>query len=473
MEIARLGPFQKFDGNFSPLVGDILPYLDCPAILALSQVSNDFNRAKRIEARIESDLLSFGFTPTEIKTDARKKYAFFFTHAVETFAYWEKRAIANIHKCATRDRSEINFTGTCRAIQQLEDKETAELELDTAIQLNHSMRTRLLLYLGVRINSSKLENALSKDGSTLAILLLRNPPPIEEKKLMKLFKIALLSKKEDVSIKLIEMGANPYSNIEQNKPRHCYFHLAIETGMLSVVKKAISLPNALTHINSLTYGGFTPLTLAIQCAQTNIAHFLLENGADPNLLDRNGFPPLAKAINMGNLELVTALLRVTAPHPKTYGEQNLSLLRLASVQKNLEIFKLLLTNEDQLDELGPKGQTLLFAAAAEGDTTILEYIFQKRAQHINTQTILGTTPLHASVREGRFTNAAYLAKVGADPNIQAHNGKNAFYWAAAKGPLPLLFKLFKACKTWQSLLAAIFSPPIWKGIICRILRRTP
>ena len=83
MEIARLGPFQKFDGNFSPLVGDILPYLDCPAILALSQVSNDFNRAKRIEARIESDLLSFGFTPTEIKTDARKKYAFFFTHAVE------------------------------------------------------------------------------------------------------------------------------------------------------------------------------------------------------------------------------------------------------------------------------------------------------------------------------------------------------------------------------------------------------
>jgi len=65
-------------------------------------------------------------------------------------------------------------------------------------------------------------------------------------------------------------------------------------------------------INVRGYSGATPLTTAMAKRATQYVLYLLENGADPNLTDKNGDTPLLIAARLGYGEGVTAMLGAKA-----------------------------------------------------------------------------------------------------------------------------------------------------------------
>jgi ankyrin repeat protein len=65
-------------------------------------------------------------------------------------------------------------------------------------------------------------------------------------------------------------------------------------------------------INVRGYSGATPLTTAMGKRATQYVVYLLENGADPNLADKNGDTPLLIAARLGYGEGVTAMLGAKA-----------------------------------------------------------------------------------------------------------------------------------------------------------------
>jgi len=101
----------------------------------------------------------------------------------------------------------------------------------------------------------------------------------------------------------------------RNEARQTRLREAIENKDIAAVKKALKedKPELNVLLGTAGYGRFfeagTPLSLAIDKQQTEIAILLLEAGADPMMKGEMFSPPLHEAADKGNALLVRALLK--------------------------------------------------------------------------------------------------------------------------------------------------------------------
>jgi ankyrin repeat protein len=83
-------------------------------------------------------------------------------------------------------------------------------------------------------------------------------------------------------------------------------HLAVRSGSLPIVKHIV---NDMTNIDTKTSNGETSLHIAINYQYSSIAQLLLDEGADPNILDsENEFSPLHYAVGWNNMEIIKYLM---------------------------------------------------------------------------------------------------------------------------------------------------------------------
>ncbi len=75
---------------------------------------------------------------------------------------------------------------------------------------------------------------------------------------------------------------------------------AAEVGDLEKVKALIKQGRSINERQSNARFGWTPLIAAIFQDETNVVHYLIESGADPNLGDKNGQTPLMWAMARGD-----------------------------------------------------------------------------------------------------------------------------------------------------------------------------
>ena len=97
-----------------------------------------------------------------------------------------------------------------------------------------------------------------------------------------------------------------------------------------------------TAINTCTLG-VTPLHAAIQRNHLDVVNFLLNNGADPDLMTEHGVCPLDIAVFTGNIELVIALLSHQASSNRSDKEGN-SPVMLAAYNGDFDILCVLVDN---------------------------------------------------------------------------------------------------------------------------------
>ena len=207
-------------------------------------------------------------------------------------------------------------------------------------------------------------------------------------------------------------------------------HTAAESGHNEMVKLFL---NFFPDINALSFTamnneGVTALTIAIKGGFTEIARFLIENGAlffrsgydeisiavknedinmvklllekgiNANQVSENGVSLLHIAINNLDLDLASLLIESGADLNRLYKNKTPT-LQLAIRVESLEISKLLLENGANPNELDSRGFTSLHLAAAKGYTPIASLLLWYNAsiEHPNYQ---GITALRiASLRE--------------------------------------------------------------------------
>ncbi|MGV3587636.1 MAG: ankyrin repeat domain-containing protein [Adhaeribacter sp.] len=142
-------------------------------------------------------------------------------------------------------------------------------------------------------------------------------------------------------------------------------HEAAATGNLEAVAKHIAEDQ--TSVNALSADGFSPLGLACFFNYPEVAHLLVQNGADVNAASQNG-------------------LRVSPIHS-------------AVAAQNIELVKFLLDNGADINATQAGGFTPLHAAAQNGDEALIKFLLEHMAD-INAMTDTGKTPMELAIASG-------------------------------------------------------------------------
>lgn len=202
--------------------------------------------------------------------------------------------------------------------------------------------------------------------------------------------------------------------------------IAVEKGYMRTLKKLISKGVAL---NAPDYIGRNALLTAIQSERTEIINFLLEKGANPNILyadtdsDNSYFSyctsPLMSATERKNVSLVKLLLANRAD-PNLTCKNGKNALRNAIKNGNGEIFDLLITSGADVKAVDNNGETNLMYAVQHEDTAAVKKMIEMGIP-VNTRNKQGSTALMIAVSNGsmysRLHKVKLLLKAGADPNV--------------------------------------------------------
>ena len=156
----------------------------------------------------------------------------------------------------------------------------------------------------------------------------------------------------------------------------------------------------------------------------NVIIFFIENGTDPNIINKYGDTPLHLAAK-GHLEIVRVLL-----------------------EKGADVNK---ADED--------GQTPLHLAAANGRLEIIRLLLDRGAD-INLAYIDGTTPLLIATQEGHLEIVRLLLDRGADINAVTKDGQTPLFIAADRNYLEIVRLLL--------LNGAFINVPIMKKYISKL-----
>lgn len=135
---------------------------------------------------------------------------------------------------------------------------------------------------------------------------------------------------------------------------------------------------------------------------------LLQSGRQPDLPDDNGETALHYAAQLGDQQMVEALL----------------------------YYKAAVDPRDQF------GNTPLHWAAQRGSTAVIQMLVDAKAA-IDPQNKQGVTPLMMAAKAGNAPAVRLLLKNGADPHRADFTGRDAAGWAAGK---PAVVQLLRAAK---------------------------
>ncbi|MBL0317951.1 MAG: ankyrin repeat domain-containing protein [Alphaproteobacteria bacterium] len=182
---------------------------------------------------------------------------------------------------------------------------------------------------------------------------------------------------------------------------------------------------------------------------------LLERGANPNCLTREGDSLLHHAIRHDNLMFFNTLLRYGASTDKEFNGKTLFAFahdnekaNFADALMQYKLFPLHWSIRNQFDEktqeylnlssissnldiqFAPKNQTSLHVLAKQGKTNIAE-VFLEKGANPNIHDSKGRTPLHIAAMKGHADLVTLLIENKADFNALDNTGHTPLYYAAA------------------------------------------
>ena len=215
-------------------------------------------------------------------------------------------------------------------------------------------------------------------------------------------------------------------------------HYAIESGNIEIAKYLIDRganPNIQDAYSK------TPLYSAIYSGNTEIVKYLLDHNADPNSKSYYTFPLLA-AIKLGHTEIVKSLIE----HGADLGIKNTSaqtLLHYAIELKHTEIARYLIDRGVDIDTRDiSSGKSPLHFAMHMKNMEVVKYLIEHNAD-IDIQDSYGLTPLHLAVDLGNKKMIEQLVEKGANINAQDNDGWTPLVHAVRHGQLDTIEYLIK------------------------------
>jgi ankyrin repeat protein len=212
-------------------------------------------------------------------------------------------------------------------------------------------------------------------------------------------------------------------------------HDAVRDGDASTVQTLVDRDRE--QLNVQDENGKSPLHTAIERSRTDIAEYLIEQGARVDLTDSDGELPLHYAAVTGNLEMGRLLLErarhsvndsSTAKHGGFVG--NWTPLHLACLNGHPEFVRLLLDFDAVIEVTDGVKRTPLILSAEGSDMDVVRILADNGA-NINATALRGYTALLWAARNGFQEMVEYLLDQGA--TIESDMLWKAFELAVLKG----------------------------------------
>lgn len=174
---------------------------------------------------------------------------------------------------------------------------------------------------------------------------------------------------------LIEAGADPALYDEDGASA---LHWAAAAGSLAEV--TLMLDECGMPVDVRDIEGNTPLIYSSEYGKADVAQILISRNADVNAVDRFNQPALVSAVRHGHTHMTTLLLEEKADPNIIDSVANWKpLIHCSSVS----VFKLLIEQTTELNAKDINGQNALFGPAGNGRLEILQLLLRKDEVDIN------------------------------------------------------------------------------------------
>ncbi|KAG9510748.1 Protein sidekick, partial [Fragariocoptes setiger] len=186
--------------------------------------------------------------------------------------------------------------------------------------------------------------------------------------------------------------------------------LAIDLGHIDIVQAML---NDGADVNYVDVEGFRPLMVATMRGHTSIVEMILNMGADINAIDAYGWTSLSYASYYGTTEIAEILLERGA-YPNVFDADQLYALSWAAGRGFVDIVSLLLKHGVKVDASDKYGTTPLLWACRKGYTEIATLLLRAGA-NIDSTGMFGWSPLFVAVA-GQFKTTVELL-LSHKPNV--------------------------------------------------------
>ncbi|MCF6768319.1 ankyrin repeat domain-containing protein [Thiotrichales bacterium 19S11-10] len=313
---------------------------------------------------------------------------------------------------------------------------------------NESQHKKSALFLAIRYGDDKTAFMLLEEFN------INNKDDMIE--LQNILSVAAYYARGEIVHSLLGEGVKPIINNENgNTILHDVLSKELSWNRSNLAKDLIMIEpkDALNHKNT---GGNTPLHLAIINDDSgsigssghghDVVKALLQQGADPTIINKKGCTPLHYAAVRGNIKIVNLLLKEENIEINTVSKGKLSALHFAARQGHVDVVKSLIDSGADFSSLTEKGNTPLHITLLKFDgceeykkqrqATAL-YLISKMMSHdvLNIQNADGNTALHLAVlsRDEKVVKA--LLDKGVDFEIQNEKQETAYKLAGENNPI--------------------------------------
>ncbi|EDL14331.1 transient receptor potential cation channel, subfamily A, member 1, isoform CRA_a [Mus musculus] len=221
----------------------------------------------------------------------------------------------------------------------------------------------------------------------------------------------------------------------------CPLHHAAAEGQVELMELIIN-GSSCEVLNIMDGYGNTPLHCAAEKNQVESVKFLLSQGANPNLRNRNMMSPLHIAVHGMYNEVIKVLTEHKATNINLEGENGNTALMSTCAKDNSEALQILLEKGAKLCKSNKWGDYPVHQAAFSGAKKCMELILAygekngySRETHINFVNHKKASPLHLAVQSGDLDMIKMCLDNGAHIDMmEASNAKcMALHFAATQG----------------------------------------
>ncbi|XP_043922216.1 transient receptor potential cation channel subfamily A member 1-like [Protopterus annectens] len=228
-------------------------------------------------------------------------------------------------------------------------------------------------------------------------------------------------------------------------------------------------------LNMSDLNGNTPLHWAVEKNQVESVKMLLDNGADPNILNRYQLSPLHGAVQMFHNEIVKVLAGHKGIDLNLEGELGNTPLLTACCRNNHEGINILINQGAIICCQNRLGNYSIHVAAFMGSTRAMEVLLRRGQdigisieKHINYLNKGLNSPLHIAVRSGSVEAIKYCIECGVKIDLAQADKSTAIHLASAQGiteAVMLMLSMYKGEKDLVNIVDGSLQTPLHKCAI--------